>query len=65
MSEPNKPKTLLPLGTLLLVIGFTINTLFLFGGVGGYLREVTRLTTIVGLILVLIGLVQVVVNRKK
>lgn len=62
MNKNKKTKTLLPLGTILLVVGFTINTLFMLGGIGGYLREITRLTTIIGLIMVIIGLVKVVVR---
>lgn len=60
-------KTLLPLGLILLFGGFAVNTTFLVLGVHGYFREATRLTTIIGLVLVLIGLVQVAVRavRKK
>ncbi len=69
-NEPKvkKKKILLPLGLILLFGGFAVNTTFVYLGVLGYLRELTRSVTIVGLVLTLIGLAQVtwkVVNRKK
>ena len=66
--KAKKKRTLLLLGLILLFGGFAVNTTFVYLGVLGYLRELTRSLTIVGLVLTLIGLVQVtwkVVNRKK
>jgi ABC-type multidrug transport system permease subunit len=65
--KPKKKKTLLPLGLILLFGGFVVNATFMYFGVLGYLREMTRLATIVGLLLILVGLVQMIVkliNRK-
>ena len=59
MTPPKKHKTLLPLGLILLVGGFAINTTFVFFEVHGLVRELTRLTTIVGLLLTLAGIGQV------
>jgi len=58
----NKSRTLLPLGLILLLGGFAINTTFMVMGIHGYLRELTRLTTIAGLLLTLIGLVQLIIG---
>ena len=66
--KAKKKRTLLLLGLILLFGGFAVNTTFVYLGVLGYLRELTRSLTIVGLVLTLIGLVQItwkVVNRKK
>ena len=66
--KAKKKRTLLLFGLILLFGGFAVNTTFVYLGVLGYLRELTRSLTIVGLVLTLIGLVQVtwkVVNRKK
>lgn len=54
---PEKRRSLLFWGLVLLLCGFAVNTTFLLVGIHGYLREFTRLTTIVGLVLTLIGLV--------
>ncbi len=57
----NKTRTLLPLGLILLLGGFAINTTFMVMGIHGYLRELTRLTTIAGLLLTLIGFIQILI----
>lgn len=57
-----KKKTLLPLGLILLLGGFAVNTTFMVVGIHGYLREFTRLTTIVGLLVVVVGVVQMIIN---
>jgi len=63
MPKKQSAKTLLPLGLILLLTGFAVNTTFLILGIHGYLREASRLTTIIGLLLFLVGLVQVVILR--
>lgn len=40
--------------------GFAVNTTFLILGIHGYLRELSRLTTIIGLLLVVVGLAQAI-----
>ena len=63
-----KSRTLLPFGLILLFGGFAVNTTFILVGIHGYLRELTRLTTIVGLLVTLIGLIQliwVLISRKR
>jgi len=60
--EKKKKRTLLPLGLILLLGGFAVNTTFMVIGIHGYLRELTRLTTIIGFVVVAVGLVQVVVK---
>lgn len=62
IEQSKKKKTLLPLGLILLFGGFVVNTTFMLVGIHGYLRELSRLTTIVGLMVVLVGLVQVTIN---
>lgn len=43
-------------GLIVFIIGLVLNTILMNLGVGGLLRELTRLTAIVGLILLIIGL---------
>jgi len=61
LMSSNKSSTLLPLGLILLLGGFAVNTTFMVMGIHGYLRELTRLTTIAGLLLTLIGFIQIII----
>ncbi|MEW6516608.1 MAG: hypothetical protein AB1439_06895 [candidate division FCPU426 bacterium] len=53
-----KSRSLLPVGLILLFGGFAVNTIFLLAGIHGYLRELSRFTTIAGLALTIIALFQ-------
>ncbi|MCK5241728.1 hypothetical protein KAR34_04680 [bacterium] len=58
LRRTKKKRTLLPLGLILFFGGFAVNTTFVYLGVLGYLREITRSLTIVGLLLILVRLVR-------
>lgn len=49
-------KTLLFRGLKIFAIGFVLNMVFMRLGIGGLLRELSRLTTIVGLVMSIVGL---------
>ncbi len=55
---PKKTRSLLPLALILLIGGFALNTTFMVLGIHGYLRELTRFTTIAGLVLTVIAIIQ-------
>jgi hypothetical protein len=42
-------------GLKIFAIGFVLNIAFMLLGVGGLLRELSRLTTLVGLVMVFVG----------
>ena len=66
---PKKSRSLLPLALILLFGGFALNTAFMVMGIHGYLRELTRFTTIAGLVLTVIAIIQLlwraIAGRKK
>jgi hypothetical protein len=54
---PKKPRSLLTLALILLFGGFALNTTFMVLGIHGYLRELTRFTTIAGLVLTIVAII--------
>lgn len=58
-----KPKkSLLQKGMILFSVGFGLNLAFIAVGIGGLLRELSRLSVLIGLLLIVIGLVQKVIS---
>lgn len=55
---PKKRISLFALGLIVLFGAFALNTVFMFLGVHGYLRELTRFSTIAGLVLTIIALLE-------
>lgn len=55
---PKKRISLFALGLIVLFGAFALNTVFMFLGVHGYLRELTRFSTIAGLVLVIIAIIE-------
>lgn len=55
---PKNPSSLLPFSLILLFGGFAVNTVFMVLGVHGYLRELTRFSTIAGLVLFVTAVIQ-------
>jgi len=60
-----KLKIFLIWGLILFIGGYFANLALMLSGIHGYLRELTRLTTIVGVVLILGGLVQFVILKFK
>ncbi len=60
--KPRWGKTWFIYGLILMLSGFVVNTSFMLLNIVGYLRELTRLTTIVGLVILFIGCVQLIAN---
>ena len=55
---PKQTKTgLLKKGALLFIICFVINAIFVVFGIGGLVRELSRLGALIGLLLVIIGFI--------
>ena len=54
----NKQMKLWKKGLIVFIIGLFLNTVFMNLGFGGILHELTRLTTIIGLILLVLGLLR-------
>jgi hypothetical protein len=52
-----KSRSLLTLALILLFGGFVLNTTFMVLGIHGYLRELTRFTTIAGLVLTIVAII--------
>jgi hypothetical protein len=52
-----KNLSLLTLALILLLGGFALNTTFMVLGIHGYLRELTRFTTIAGVVLTIIAVI--------
>jgi hypothetical protein len=57
-SRENKKMKLWQTGLIVLILGWLVNTAFMQAGIGGILRELARLITIIGLILLVIGLLR-------
>ena len=51
-------KSLIFKGSMTVLIGFLVNTAFMLIGIGGLLREATRLSVIVGVVLIVIGILR-------
>jgi len=61
--QPKPKKSLLRKGLLIIVIGFVANMLFILLGIGGLLRELSRLAVIIGFILAVVGFIQKIIRR--
>jgi hypothetical protein len=58
MPNPKPKKSLLRTGLITFAVGFVVNAAFMLIGIGGLLRELSRLTALVGVVLIIIGLIQ-------
>lgn len=54
----NKSMKLWQKGLLVIVLGGLLNTVFMKAGIGGLLRELSRLSVFVGLAILIVGLVR-------
>ena len=65
-TQSGKPKKSLQVkGLITLGIGFLFNAVFVVLGVGGLLRELSRLATLIGLIMIIVGLVGKLFSKPK
>jgi hypothetical protein len=55
MTPPDKKTSFFRIGLVLFPIGLVLNTIFLRMQVGGLLRELSRLATLVGFFLIVFG----------
>lgn len=54
----NKPKNiLLKIGSTLFIVSFIINGVLVYFGIGGLVRELTRLCSLIGVALIIVCLV--------
>lgn len=53
--KPSQRPSLLRAGLICFLIGLLLNTLFMKLGVGGILRELSRLTTLIGMLMMVFG----------
>jgi hypothetical protein len=51
-------KSLLKKGVIVLLVGFIVNVVFMLAGIGGILRELSRLAVIVGFIMIIVGAIR-------
>jgi hypothetical protein len=58
MPNPKPKKSLLRAGLITFAVGFVVNAAFMLIGIGGLLRELSRLTALIGILLIIIGLIQ-------
>jgi hypothetical protein len=56
--NPQPKHSLLRTGLITFAVGFVVNAAFMLIGIGGLLREFSRLTAVIGFILIIIGLIQ-------
>jgi len=54
----NKRMKLWQKGLIVIILGGLLNTVFMRAGIGGILRELSRLSVFVGLAILLIGLIR-------
>jgi len=57
-NEPKPKKSLLHKGVNIFLIGFIVLAVFVAVGIGGILRELARLSVIVGLVIIIVGAIK-------
>jgi len=57
-NQPKPKKSLLKKGVTVFATGFLLNCVFILAGIGGILRELSRLAVIVGLVMIVIGVIK-------
>jgi hypothetical protein len=65
MTQAEKRSSLIKIAFIVFITGALLNTILMKNNIGGLLRELTRLVTLLGMILIVVGLVYKFMPKKK